>query len=317
MSFLEGGGMKVDFDKVFRIGVDKITLYGFEVITDEKKTIVEEHNKITETYKKSIKEVTLTSSFIVNEDGYSKQLNEIMFNPNRILFNNNIQNSREKEIENSLIEIKKIWKEQNVSIDFKNAKIKDIEINKNYPVNYKEYFNVAKLFFLKLNNKQWSTFEEADLEEEMEKKEGFNYEIKRGYKKKKKRTVFVARLYDKKLEAEKKSKVIIDKDVLRIEFFLNVSYVIQNFKSKNLEHTIKNLIENPEIIDESFANQMQNTFLKNIIGILKRRQQILEREYKYFKNANKLARQAKKTQEYNVYKYLDKYIYIPLWLRLN
>ena len=299
--------MKVDFDKVFRVGVDKITLYGFDVITNEKKKIIEETNKITEVYKNTIKEMTLTSSFIVNENGSSKQLNEIVFNPNRILFNNNVQNSREDEIEDSLIEIKKIWEEQNVFINFDNAKIKDIEVNKNYPVDYKEYFNVGKLFFLKLNNKKWSTSEEEDLEENMEKEEGYNYEVKRGYNKSKKKTVFVARLYDKKIEAQKKSKLIIEKDVLRIEFYLNVSFMMQSFKSKNLEHTIKNLIKHPDIIDEVFAIQMQNTFLKNIVGILKRRQQILEREYKYFKIANKLARQTKKTQEYNVYKHLDKY----------
>lgn len=297
--------MEVDFEKVFRVGVDKITLYGFEIKTEEKKTIVEKNDTISEEFKKNIYGMELTSKYILNNDLTTKTLTFLSFNPNKILNEYNIENAREKELKEALDIVKKIWEKHNVFINFENVKVKDIEINKNFEIDFREYWDVFKLFFLKIKkNKGTYHLKDEELLEKMREDESFYYER---VNKNTREITFKIRIYDKTKQVSDVYNKEISKKITRIEFFFNISHLLVYFKNRNLETNFSNLVNNIEIIDEIFQNNCFTHFLKKTTKTLENRKALLEREYLYFKESNKLARKTRKKQEYNVYKHLLKY----------
>lgn len=75
--------------------------------------------------------------------------NKLTFNPNRILRRNNVENSSIQDLQATLLKLTNLLKKDGIIVDFTNAKIADIELNINIPVNFNEYFEV--FYFLQNN----------------------------------------------------------------------------------------------------------------------------------------------------------------------
>lgn len=291
--------MEVDFDKVFRVGVDKITLHGFEILhaNEDSKKRGKKKNSSLEIIEKELEGIRLYAEFEMFSSGQITKWNKITFNPNRVLSGYNVQNSRAEELKESIKIIEKIYEEHDVKLDFTNAEISEIEINKNFEITFDNYFEVFLFFFKQLPMSK-GTFGITDSEKlnEMTKQESF---FNRS------RKTWSVRAYDKRKELRDKYKKSIDRNVTRIEYNFKISAIRRHFKRIGIGTSLRDLIENIEIIDNIFKYSVREHFLVNASKIIDNIKKVLNREYINFKNANRLAKATKRKQEYNVYKYLD------------
>lgn len=291
--------MKVDFDKVFRIGVDKITLHGFEILQmNEDKIFTQKHKDSTYT-KVHIEEelFSLFSSIKVFDTGEMKSFQNISFNPNKLLNGHNIQNSREVELRESIKKLKQILEEQNILIDFTKARITDIEINKNFDIDFAEYYEVWLLFFSQLEESK-TTFgiRKAKKLEDKLRVESF-YKDKGSHK---------VRAYDKTQEIN--NSYLLTRKIGRLEYFFRGSTYSYFMKKIGIDNSLEALINNIQHIDFMFVDFTKKNFLKNVAKYIQSEiKDVSELEYLMFKQKNRLAKQTKRKQERNVYKYIDKF----------
>ena len=291
--------MKVDFDKVFRVGVDKITLHGFDILQMNEDKIFTQKNKDSVYTKVHIEEelFSLFSSIKVFDTGEMKSFQNISFNPNKLLNGHNIQNSREVELKESINKLELILREQNILIDFSKAKITDIEINKNFDMDFSEYYEVWLLFFSQLEDSK-TTFgiRKAKKLEEKLRVESF-YKDKGSHK---------VRAYDKTQEVN--NQYLLTRKVGRLEYFFRGSTYAYYMKKLGIDNSLNELIKNINYIDFMFVDFTKKNFLKNVSKFIQSEiKDLSELEYIMFKQRNKLAKATKRKQEYNVYKYLDKF----------
>lgn len=291
--------MKVDFDKVFRVGIDKLTLHGFDIVQMDDEKIFTSKNKDSSYTKVHIENelFNLFSSIKVFENGEMKSYRNISFNPNKLLFGHNIHNSREKELSAALQKLDEILKAQNIIIDFTNAKITDIEINQNFDIYFADYYEVWLLFFSQFEDSK-TTFgikKSRRLEEKL-KVESF-YKDQGSYK---------VRAYDKTQEVNRQ--LILDRKVSRVEYFFRGTTYSYFMKKVGIDNSLSALINNIGHIDFMFIEFIKKNFLKNVAKYIQEEiRDISEQEYIAFKRSNQLAKATRRTQQRNVYKHLDQY----------
>ena len=220
--------MKVDFEKVFRVGVDKITLHGFEIVyaNEDSKKRGKKKNSSLEIIEKELEGIKLYAEFEMFSNGQITKWNKITFNPNRILTGHNIQNSRAEELREVIKIIENIYEENNIKLNFTNAEISEIEINKNFEITFDNYFEVFLFFFKQLPMSK-GTFGITDSEKllEMTKQESFFNRSRRSWS---------VRAYDKRKELKDKYKKTIDRDITRIEYNFKISAIRRHFKKIGL-----------------------------------------------------------------------------------
>lgn len=291
--------MKIDFEKVFRVGVDKITLHGFEIIQMDENKIFTQKNKDSTYTKVHIDDelFNLFSSIKVFDNGEMRRFQNISFNPNKLLFGHNIHNSREIELKESIKKLDSILRNQNIILDFTNAKITDIEVNQNFDIYFADYYEVWLLFFSQLDDSK-TTFgikKSKKLEDKL-KVESF-YKDQGSHK---------VRAYDKTQEVNKP--YVFTRKVSRVEFTFRGTTYAYFMKKLGIDNSLEELIKNMQHIDLMFLEFIQKNFFKNVAKFIQNEiKDVSELEYLMFKQKNKLAKATKRKQERNVYKYLDKF----------
>ena len=286
-------------ENTFRIGIDKISLYNFQIQTnkvfkklvEEKKNILKEKNIISDEFFSIISSYTL---FEDNSGIRESYYNNITFNPNILLTGNNICNSSTDDLKKSLEILTNLLKAKDIFIDFSEAKIADIEININIPIDFNEYAEVFLLFFKQMKNPK-ATSAIVDTERISKSKIEENY-----FSRLNKNITF--KVYSKTREKN------LDVDITRMEYFIETSAYEYSLKKYGKDNYLKTLLDSPEILRDIFLNRIKKDFLLKSISFIENSiKPVLEREYLAFKSANRLARKTGRKEERNVYRYLEKF----------
>ncbi|WP_294727683.1 phage/plasmid replication protein [uncultured Fusobacterium sp.] len=289
----------VDKKKIFRIGIDKISLYNFSIKTNK------EFQKLIDNRGNCVKEKTIITdelfsiinSYTLFQEGEELQeniFNKIVFNPNKLLTGDNICNTTPDQLPKVIEKLTKLLKEKGVEIDFSEAKIADIEINLNVPVDFNDYSEVFTLFYKQLKKSKLIS-EISDSEKISE------FRIDESYFSRLSRSV-TFKIYSKDREKGLNFKVT------RLEYYLESLAYKYAMSKYNLDSSLKDLIANPKVIEDIFRERVKKDFIiKSLKYIDNNVKPVLEREYIAFKKANALAKMTGRKEERNVYKYLEKF----------
>lgn len=262
-----------------RLGIDKITLYGFKVIKMKEVDFeLKIENKKTTHY--------LNDTFFKLTVSENIEDNLISFNPNKILFGNNILNSRGKELKEAFDVLKKILDKKQIIIDFEESKIFDIEINFNIREEYSDFYEVNKFLAQRLN-KHSETYDNKNFISACETIYSKN-------------TVFKLNIYNKTVQINNKN--ILDYPLIRYEFlFFKKTY--KDFLSKNLnfKNDFNTLLNKTELIDYLFLHYFNKFLIKRSKKRILEIERFITNKYVNFLNSNKLARETGRKQSRGVY----------------
>lgn len=290
--------MILDLDKCLRFGVDKLSIYNFKLTChNELKAIEDNESYLKESLyirEKGLFNLEYSITLMKNSNEV-KEYSVLTFNPNRIIYGHNIYNSKKEEIDYALDKLLKSLKIKGIELDLTAAKIKDLEININFSVDYQEYYEVFLLMISQLRNSKYfgeiknsKKFKDKFLDEGL-----FNRNTRKA-----------VRIYDKAREV--KSKEGIDISYLsRFEMTLFRPSINFFCKKNNLVNEFKNLSDS--FIEEIFKYYFERDINSRIYEFLNQLKKILESEYLAFKNTQKLARRSNKKIKYKIYDYLKEF----------
>lgn len=289
----------MDKEKIFRIGIDRLSLYNFKIKKMCDGLVISSSNEEFKQETTHIKDelFSLDTSVRVFNTGEVREFRSLTFNPNKILTGQNIQNSRVNELQSALIELEEILKTKGIEIDFTEAKINSIEINLNIQAEFKDYWEVFLLFFTQKTNSKTTArnTENTKLSEKL-KSESFFY----------KNSSMKIRIYDKTAEVNDPN--ILSIPITRVEYMFERQAYSYFLKKLGHDNTLDNLIKNIQLIDYMFFYYIKKDFLKkSVVYINDNIKRVLEVQYLAFKSANKLARETSRKQKRNVYRHLEDY----------
>lgn len=287
-------------DKIFRIGIDKISLYNFKLNTDRefKKEVEYKDNSIKERTILENQFFSFVSSYVLYQtpQGVEESVyNRITFNPNKLLTGDNVSNCSSQDLLIAIDKLKSLLKLNGVEIDLSEAKIADIEINLNVPIELEEYKDVFLLIF--------EQFKYADVISELTHQ--------KEYERKKEDKGFFSALSKSvtfKVYSKSKEKGLAF-PVTRLEYFFEMSaykYLVE--EKYQLDNSLTTLISYPNLLENIFRHRARNDFAQKVFKYLeKTHKPLLEERYLAFKNSNKLAREKGRKEERDVYGYLEKF----------
>lgn len=285
-------------ENTFRIGIDKISLYNFQIKSGQLKKISDPRkNSLKETSFATDEFFSLISIYSLSEENSEikeKVFNKITFNPNKILTGDNVCNSSTEDLAKALKKLKDILKEKGFFIEFSEAKIADIEVNLNIPVDFDEYSEVFELFIRQFKiPKLTGVFVENEERAKSILLENF-------FSRKNRNITF--KIYSKTREKG------LAVDITRMEYFLETSAYKYFFEKYKKDNSLKTLLENSDMLKILFLERVKKDFLLNSIRYIENEiKPILEREYLNFKSINRLARRTGRREKRNVYRYLEKF----------
>ena len=289
-------------EKSLRIGIDWLSLYGFEISHDER-DISKETTSIYYQERLRIEEplFTIDSSVRIYEDGRMTKYKSLRFNPNRILWGNNINNSRKEDLELAIEKLKEMLRAKGITINLSNAKIKDIEVNINFNKKFEELKEALEVMFINSPSlKKISNFEGGHSYRNMFSDGTIqaNWNAYKGI------------AYDKTREVEDFD--LLSEPLTRLEWQFK-SYIYNYHLSKiDKDTSLVCLIDNfDEIIDYIFKEQTKRRLVVPAQNYIEKQiKSNLERGYKRFKESGKLGKRLNKKVERNVYKYLEEQYWI-------
>ena len=282
-----------------KIGIDKISLYDYECsINPKRKDIIERENTIKESASIKNELFTLSHNYTLIETSHGIQetcFNKLTFNPNKLLRGNNVKNSSVDELRKAIETLKSILKKEGIAIDFTNAKIADIEINVNLPIDFNEYYEVFLLYAKQYWEKAQGMYKLTD-EEKMElfkKDESVFIPLT-------KNTAF--KIYSKDRESN------LFYPLTRIEYSFEVDpYKYQCIKN-GITNSLQDLLLSDGFIENIFRDRIKKDFILKMMRYLEKRiKPTLENKYRIFKQNNTLARQTGRKEARDVYRYLEQY----------
>lgn len=286
-------------EKIFRIGIDKISLYNFSIVTEKK------FKKLTEYKDNCLKEKTIITDelfSIVNsytlyqEEKELKEsfFNKITFNPNKILTGDNICNAGVSDLAIAIEKLTNILKQKEIFIDFSGAKIADIEININVPVDFNEYSEVFMLFFKQINfSKVISAVTDSEKIKNFRIDESFFTRINKS---------LTFKVYSKDREKN------LNTSISRLEYFFETSAYKYAVERYGVDNSVSALLKNEKLIENIFRERLKKDFIKKAFNYIENKiKPLLEKEYIAFKKSNLLARSSGRKEERNVYRYLEQF----------
>jgi hypothetical protein len=299
--------MKLDFDKIFRIGIDRIVFsninfeYPTAAISIEGEDWIGEKVKITEDT------FILEKTSKLKDTGEYSETSYLTINPGRILYGNNVVNARGEELREALKHVLDRLEEQEVSIDISEAVVNEIEININFQVVFEEYVQVLSLLFLNLQNlRKISNHQKTKSYKELFR----DSTLDGGWQN------HGVRAYDKREELKKYGEEL-EFDLLRIEWWLLSSSYKYYANKFGRENTLKALLEDDTLIDDIFSELcLKKLFQEGYEYLEKKLIPNLEVEYLKFKKGSKLARETGRKVPRNVYKYLEEKCWVFDYLDL-
>ncbi|MDR3259535.1 MAG: hypothetical protein LBT51_08015 [Fusobacteriaceae bacterium] len=287
-------------NEVYRYGIDKIALFNFKFETDGKWKVQHEDrdNQIIEKIIIKDELFSIVSAYAIyfDENGEAKEkyFDQLQFNPNKVLEGHNVRNSNTTDLSNAIKKLKKILESKQIYIDLSNAKIMEIELNINIPIDFDEYKTVFQLFINQFNAPKFiGRFIKSEKLEDCRADESYFTKIN-------KKSTFI--IYSKDVESKLRQKIT------RLEYrYSNDTYrYMTNIYS--MTNSLEDLLNHPEMIKILFLHNAKKQFMhKTFTYIEQNIKPILEREYIRFKATNKFARKNKKKESRDIYKYLSQY----------
>lgn len=288
----------MDQNNIYRIGIDKISLYNFSVDMGENvKKIIE--NKANCVKEKAIVEdefFSIINSYVIyqNELGIGENLHSrITFNPNKLIYGSNVCNSNIPDLRIAMEKLNKILKEKGIKVDFSEAKIADIELNINMPVNFQNYYEIFMLFIKQFtHSKSISSIIDAEKVNDFKADESFYCPISKNLS---------FKIYDKTIEKK------LNYPVTRMEYSFELTTYKYITEKYGLDNSLQTLLSNLQLPEKIFKERIQKDFTSKFDKYLLKRKELLEREYLAFKKSNELARKVGRKEERDVYKYLEQF----------
>lgn len=283
------------------IGIDKLSVFNFEINSMPKKTFSESATFLEEAVR--IKDDLFYFEFYtrVYVDGRVSEYKTLTFNPNKLLFGHNILNASPEILCVALVKIKQVLKEHGIDIDFTNARIHEIEINQNYLINFVDYIEVFTVLFINQQNfKKISAgtkdtrFSKVFIDETLSS--NINSSI--------------VQVYDKTREVNNRE--LLRYDLTRLEWrFTGKAYKYWSTQKHGLDNKLKTLIDNFWLAESLFVTRTKNELFKKGFKFLREElQPKLETEYRAFRDTQRNARKKGEKMERGVYKHLEKKYWI-------
>lgn len=282
-----------------RIGIDKISFYDYECSIDPRlKEIVEKENGVKEVavVKRELFSMTYNYTLTETSEGLKEtRFNKLTFNPNRILRGNNVENSSIQDLQAALLKLTHLLKKDGIIVDFTNAKIADIELNINIPIDFNEYFEVFLLFAKQHSNYAKGIYSLT----ESEKISNFKYDESL-FVPLSKSTTF--KIYSKDRESD------LTYRLTRLEYCLETSSYKYQCEKYGVDNSLNYLLSSKDFIEILFKERLKKDFVYKMLDYLEREvKPILENKYKIFKQNNALARKTGRKEARDVYRYLEQY----------
>ncbi|ADO83726.1 hypothetical protein [Ilyobacter polytropus] len=288
--------MELDLNKIFRIGLDKISIYNFK-IKDGSQLLKSE--KTTDYYTEESfylddEMISLNSSTRFYSDGRTTHFQVLIFNPNKILHSHNIYNADKTDLMNSIIKLIEILRKKGIELDLSDARVRSVEINKNYDIHIKELIEALTLLFISFDN---------------------SVKISNGGKNKNFKKIYQDNtfLYSKKTisfqayckTSQVNDQKLLDKMITRIELeLIGASYRNRMSKHK-LDDKLSTLTENYGVIELIFKDYIKNIVYKRAVNYIEENiKPTLESEYLAYKKSNASAAKIGKKQRKGVYRHL-------------
>lgn len=293
--------VNLDTSKIFRIGIDWLTLYNFEISYNSNLYITEQVTEEFYQEKFYLEEpsYTLDSTTRLYTSGKETYFKNLRFNPNKILSGHNVYNSREVELKAALLILVRELSEKGIDIKLREAKIKDIEINLNFNKAFLDVEEALKLLFISVPHfKKISRCTRNKSYRLMFKDETLlgNYGS----------TLVTA--YDK---TEESKKLDLELDITRLEWkFLNRTFSYYANK-KGKDNGLNSILDSFELIDGIFIENTKKKLLEEGIRHLESVVKInLEKEFLTFKKSNKFGKELGKKEKRGVYRHLEESCWI-------
>ena len=288
--------VNLDTNKIFRIGIDWLTLYNFEIKHNSNSYITE---RVTEEfYQENFyldePSYTLDSTTRLYADGKETNFKNLRLNPNKILNGHNIYNSRVDELNQALLMLAEELRYKGIEIDLSEAKVKDIEINFNMNKSFLELKEALELIFIDTPHlKKMSRHIKHKSYQKMFQDETLfgNYGTS------------LVTAYDK---TEESKKLNIDLEITRLEWrFLRKTFYYFA-KGNELDNSLNTLLSNFDLIDRIFLHSTKVKLIEKGVKYLEEvLKPNLEKDFISFKKANRLGKELGKKEKRGVYKYLE------------
>lgn len=290
----------MEWDKVCRIGIDRIVLYNFEVLRSPPKGQMNSELYLEEFVRVKDELFSLDSTVRLYANGRLTEYKNLSFNPNKVLHGHNIFNARPEDIGLAIEKLKKILEFKGIEIDLSKAKIEEIEVNYNFPINFIEYTEVFTALFIK--QKQFKKI--SDGSKNTRYKDIYTDEtISTNFKTSR------VQIYDKTREINNPR--LLSEKITRLEWWFHNSTYQYFIKKFDLDNTLNTLLENFHILENLFLEKTKKELLRKGYEFLEKElKPTLEREYVNFKRNNKFAKTKGRKQKRDVYRYLEKEFWI-------
>lgn len=257
-------GWLIDKSRLNRIGIDRIVINNFTITNFDKleKKEVTTNFEYIEKIEHKNRLFNLNYSINLKANGEIYTVSSLELNPNRNRDGHNIYNSSVKELLESLEEIRDTLNSYGITIDFINAKIKEIEINVTFE---QEFFELEEVLLLvgRANYQKaigmYSFFAE-DIPAKI-KKERSLYINSKMQDFRKDVSGKVIKFYDKTFELLTSKELSIDIPLTRIEVVYGRDYYRNAMDKENLTNSLYDLLTNGDILKKLFIESLEQELI--------------------------------------------------------
>lgn len=296
----------LDYKKLIRIGIDRLVLYNFEVLRSPPMGKTDTQLYLEEYVRVKDELFSLDSTIRLYADGRLTEYKSLSFNPNKILYGHNIYNSRPEDIQLAIECLKKMLFLKGIEIDLTNAKIEELEVNFNFNIDFLEYTEVFTSLFIKQKQfKKTSEGSKSTSYKNIYKDQTISSNLKTSR----------VQIYDKTKEINNPN--LLSEKITRLEWWFHNSVYHYFIKRYSLDNKLNTLLKNFHILEELFLDKTKKELLKKGFEFLNNElKPTLERKYIDFKRTNRFAKSKGSKQKRDVYKYLEKEVWIFDYLYL-
>lgn len=299
--------MKVDLNRLGKIGIDRIVIYNFKILNfnELEKEITNKKNEYSE--KIEIKDKKYRMVFIKTTASTETKNNFtfLQFNPNKIKDGHNIYNSTVEEMENVLNDIVEDLKKRGVMIDLTGARIKEIELNKTINTNFED-LNEIILFIARSNYKRAILFERHTTSDKVNEMKKASCLYINNNTTKSENVGKTIKIYDKTFELLSNQKINISEKLTRIEILLGREYLSYIMEKEVLTNDLKDFL-NYKKIEDTFYKSLSNELIKKPFNLLNKIKKELNYHFLNFRrneNVKRKEREKRKKEGKSIPEYL-------------